>query len=162
MSVQDQFSPEQWKVLLNAPGAASTYVSTASGGGFEVFGEVFSASKFSAKLSVQEGGSGYGDLVDGLLAAMKSMSIKEAKENSISYQSTDPAGMRAELKQHVANAVAIAQVMHYEDGFKRWILDMVRAVAETKTGGFMGVGGTSVIDEQEQAAIDELAALFGM
>ena len=39
---------------------------------------------------------------------------------------------------------------------------MARKVAETKTGGFLGMGGTSVIDEKEQAALDELAALMGI
>jgi len=48
MSIKDQVTPEQWKALLNAPGAASTYVSTASGGGFDMINEVFTAGIFPA------------------------------------------------------------------------------------------------------------------
>jgi hypothetical protein len=162
MSIKDQVTPEQWKALLNAPGAASTYVSTASGGGFEVFNEVFTASKFAKELAMKAGGSGYGKLVDDLLAAMKSMSFEDAKANQIKYQSKDPAGMRAECKQFVADAVAIARALPNSEGYERWILDMVRKVAETKTGGFLGIGAKSVIDEKEKAALDELAILMGM
>lgn len=162
MSIKDQVTPEQWKALLNAPGAASTYVSTASGGGLEVFNEVFTASKFAKELAMKAGGSGYGQLVDELLAAMKSMSFEDAKANQIKYQSKDPAGMRVECKQFVADAVAIAKALPNAEGYQRWILDMVRKVAETKTGGFLGIDAKSVIDEKEKAALDELATLMGM
>ena len=162
MSIKDQVTPEQWKALLNAPGAASTYISTASGGGFEMINEVFTASKFAREVSLKTGGSGYGPLVDELLAAMKSMTFADAKENTVKYQSKDPAGIRAEVKQFVADAVKIAETLPEVDGYKRWILDMVRKVAETKTGGFLGFGGKSVIDEKEQVALDELKTLFGM
>jgi hypothetical protein len=162
MSIKDQVTPEQWKALLNAPGAASTYVSTASGGGFEVLSEIFSASKFAKDLALKTGGSGYGELVDELLAAMKSMSFKDAEQNTFKYQSKDPAGMRAELKQFVADTLAVVKALPGADGYARWILDMVRKVAETKTGGFLGIGGKSVIDEKEQAAMNELAAMMGI
>jgi hypothetical protein len=162
MSIKDQVNPEQWKALLNAPGAASTYVSTASGGGFDVINEVFTASRFAKDLSLQAGGSGYGPLVDELLAAMKSMTFAEARDNTIKYQSKDPAGIRAEVKQFVTDAVKIAEILPDVAGYKRWILDMVRKVAETRTGGFLGFGGRSVIDEKEQAALDELKTMFGM
>jgi hypothetical protein len=162
MSIKDQLTAEQWKVLINAPGAASTYVSTASGGGLEVFNEILTASKFTAKLSNQAGGSGYGELVDELLATIKGMTVKDAQENSVKYQSTEPAAIRAELKQYVAGAVDLIKSLPGADGYKRWILDMVREVAETKTGGFLGIGAKSVIDEKEQAAINEMAALLGL
>ena len=57
------------------------------------------------------------------------------------------------MKQVVADGVAIATSLPDGDGFKQWIVDMVRQVAETKTGGILGIGGTSVINEKEQAAI---------
>ncbi len=162
MSVKDQVGEEKWAALINAPAAASTFISTASGGGLEVFREVLSASKFFAELSQQSGGSGYGSLVDEVLAAMKAMTLGEARENRIEYQSREPSGIRQELKQHVASAVAIAEGLPGGDGYKRWLLDAAREVAETRTGGFLGIGAKSVIDEQEQAAINELSSMFGM
>ncbi len=162
MSIKEQFSPEQWKILINAPGLASSYVSTASGGGFEVFSEVFTASKFAVELARKPGGSGYGELVDELLETMTDINLSDAKEYQVSYQAKDPAEVRAEIKQYLANAVAIAGSRADAAGYKRFIMDTARKVAETKTGGFMGIGAQSVIDEKEQAAIDELAAIVGV
>ena len=162
MSIKEQVSPEQWKSLFNAPSAASTYVSTASGGGLEMFRELFSASKFVQEQVAKTSGSGYGKLVDDFVATIKTMSPKDAMADTIKYQSKDPAGLREEAKKIVAEGVAAASALPDSDGYKRWILDMARKVAETKTGGFLGMGGTSVIDEKEQTALDELAALMGV
>lgn len=162
MSIKEKVTAEQWKTLFNAPSAASAYVSTASGGGLEMFKELFTASKFIAELTKQSGGSVYGELVDGFIEAIKDMSPKDAKAETIKYQSRDPQGIRTEAKQIVADGAAVASTLPGGDGYKRWLLDMARKVAETKTGGVLGVGGTSVIDEKEQAAIDELASLMGV
>lgn len=162
MSIKDQVTVEQWKMLLNAPSAASTFVSTASGGGFEIISEVLTASKFSADLAGKQGGTGYGMMVDEILAQMKGMSFQDARENSVKFTSTDPVSIRAEMKQFVTDAIAFASTLPEADGYKRWILDMVKEVAETKTGGILGFGGKSVIDEKEMAAISELAAILGI
>ncbi len=159
MSIKEKVTAEQWKTLFNAPGAAASFVSTASGGALEMFQEIFSASKFFQSLSMKTEGSGYGTLVDELLAAMKTITLTDAKENSIQYQSKDMVSLRAEAKKIVSDGVAIATTLGEGDSYKRWIVDMARQVAETKTGGFLGFGGKSVIDEKEQAALDELAAL---
>jgi len=162
MSIKEKVTAEQWKTLFNAPSAASAYVSTASGGGLEMFKELFTASKFIAELTKQSGGSGYGELVDGFIDAIKGMNPKDAKAETIKYQSRDPEGIRAEAKKIAADGAAVASTLPGGDGYKRWILDMARKVAETKTGGFLGAGGTSVIDEKEQAALDELASIMGL
>jgi hypothetical protein len=162
MSVRDQVTPEHWKALLIAPGAASTYISTASGGSLEMLDEIFSAGKFFRELSRKTGGSGYGVLVDELLDALKNMTLAEAGDTGFKYRTSDTAGMRLELKQFVANTVAGAKALPDGDGYARWILDMAREVAETKTGGFLGIGGRSVIDEKEQAALDELKTLMDL
>lgn len=162
MGLKDQLNPEQWKALFNAPVAASTYVSSASGGGLEMIKEIMSASKFMQEIAKQGAGGGYGEIVDELLDAMKGMSLKEAKAESIQYQSKDPAGMRAEAKQIVADGIAALGSLPGGDGYRKWILEMARQVALTKTGGFLGIGAKAVIDEKEQAALDELAALLGV
>ena len=159
MTIKEQLTTEHWKALLNAPGAAATFVSTASGGPFEVFNEVFTASKFSAELAVKEGGSGYGALVDELLQSMKGMTMQDARENAVKYESRDPQGIREEITQFIAGAVAIAKTLPDADGYKRWLVDMVYKVAETRTGGILGIGGSSIVDEQELAAVEELKAL---
>ncbi len=162
MSIKNQVSPEDWKILFNAMSAASSYVSMASGRGLETIKEILSASKFASELVQKEGGSGYGELVDELLASMKGMSMDDAKEATIKYESKDIDGIRSELKQVVLRAAAIVANLPGGDGFKRWILDTAREVAETKTGGFLGIGAKSVIDGEEQTALNELAGLLGL
>lgn len=161
MSIKDKVSLEDWKALYNAPFAASTYVSSASGGGFDMIKEVMSASKFMQELAGQEGGSGYGELVDNLLEALKGMSLEDAKNESYRYEGKDLESIRDEARRVVENGIAIAGNLPGTEGYKRWILDMARKVAETKTGGFLGIGAKAVIDEREQAALDELAASIG-
>lgn len=162
MSIKDRLSAEQWKVVFNAPSAAAMFVSTASGGAFEMIKEILTASSFMQDLIKREGGSGYGELVDDLLATIKGMSTDEVKENAIRFEATDPVAARSEFKQVVADGVEAIAAMPSADGFRRWILDVAREVAETKTGGFLGIGAKSVIDEQEQAALDELKAILGL
>lgn len=162
MGFKEKVTEEQWKALLNAPSAASTYVATASGGGFDVIKEIFTAMKFVQESLAKTGGSGYGTMVDELLAEMKGMTAQDAKEDAIKYESKDMPSIRAEAKQIVANGAAAAATLNEGDGYQRWILDMARKVAETRTGGVLGFGGSSVIDEKEQAALDELAVLMGL
>lgn len=157
MGVKDQLTVEQWKALLNAPGAASAYVSSASGGAMDMAWEMDTTSKF-----LQSSSGGYGALVDELLTAMQAMTLDENKANSYQYQAGDMAGMRAEARQLVADAAAAIASLPEADGWKRWLIELTRQVALTKTGGILGIGGKSVIDEQEQAALDELTALLGV
>jgi hypothetical protein len=160
MSIKDRLSPEQWKVVFSAPSAAATYVSTASGGGFEMIKEILTASKFMQDLIKRESSSGYGELVDDLLATIKGMSTDEVKGNAIRFEARDPIAARGEVKQVVADGFAAIAATPGAEGFKRWVLDMAREVAQTKSGGFLGIGARSVIDEQEQSALDELAAMM--
>ena len=162
MSIKETVSPEQWQALFNTPSAACVYVSLANGSGFEIFKEMFSASRFIKNLPRQNKGSGYGQMVDDFLAEIKGMSLKDARTYGKQYQSKDLAGILAEAKQIVAEGAAVASALPGGDGYKCWILDMARNLAMTKTGGFMGFGGVSVIDDKEQAALAELKAILGV
>ena len=158
MGIKAQLTEEQFKAIYNGPFAAATYVSTASGGGFEMVSELLSASKFMGEQLKAGGESGYGELVDGLMEDLRGMSKDELKAASLKVEGKDPAAVRGQVKDAVAEAGATVAGMAGADGYKKWILDIARTVAATKTGGFLGIGAKSVIDEKEQAALDELAA----
>lgn len=162
MTIKEQVTPEQYKTLLNGISAATAYVSTASGGGFEGIKEAINASKFARDAAVKASGSGYGALADELLDGMLEMNFSEARQSAIDIESRDAAGIRAELKQAVVAAAALASTQPDADGYKRFLIDVARTVAETKTGGFLGLGAKSVIDPQEQAALAELASLLNV
>jgi hypothetical protein len=158
MGIKDQLTEEQFKAIYNGPFAAAMYVATASGGGFEMVSELLSASKFMGEQFKAGGEVGYDELVAGLLEDLKGMSKDEAKAFTMKVEGKDPAAVRAQVKDAVVAAGATVAGMAGADGYKKWILDIARAVAATKTGGFLGIGAKSVIDEKEQAALDELAA----
>ncbi len=159
---QRAINPRAMESVIQRSHAASTYIATASGGGFEVFGEVFSASKFMQESMLKTGGSGYGEIVDEILASMKGLTLNDARGMVIKYQSTDPASIRTELKQIITEAATIAAPFPEAEGYKKWILEMVNKVAETRTGGILGFGGTSIVDEKEKAALDELKLILGL
>ncbi len=159
MTNKVEINPTQWKALYNAVSAASTYVSSASGGSFEMFKELSSASKFMEE-TLKSSAGGYGELVDAFLEKMKTVSPKEAKEATIKYEARDAKGIRAEAKKRVADGLAVAASLPGFDGFKRWLLDLSRQAATAKTGGVLGLGAKSKIDEKEQAALDELETLL--
>ena len=161
MTEKVQIDPTQWKALYNATSAASAYVSSASGGGFEMFKELFSASKFMVD-TIKNSSGGYGELGGAFLEKMKGMKPAEAKENTMKYESREMEGIRAEAKQRVVEGGEAVASLPGADGFKRWLLEMARQVALTKTGGVLGIGARSEIDAEEQKALDELAALIGM
>lgn len=160
MGTKENLSTEQWQYFFNAPFAASTFVASASGGGLEMLGEIVNATKFMQRLAEQTSGSGYGELVDDLLSVFKGMTKAEAQDSVLQYQSKEPQALRAEAKQIVAKGATVAASLPGGDGYKRWILDLAREVAATKSGGFLGIGSKSVIDEKEEAALQELADMI--
>ncbi len=162
MTIKDQLTPEQWKYVLNAPMAAGVYVASASGGMMELSKELMEVSKFMSQ-EAAAGDANYGDLVSDFLATMRGMSRDEMKAHAIQYEKTpDISGIRKQTMDTVVNAWAALAPLPGSDGFARWLLEVGRRAAATKTGGHLGIGNKSVIDEQEQAALDELAAVFGV
>lgn len=162
MSIKDQIGSENWKLIFNSMTMASSFVSIASGGGMETLKELISATKFAQELSHKEDGSGYGELVDEILESMKDIGMKDAKDIAIKYESKTVDGLRDELKNLISQVVNAASGLPGEEGFRQWLFDLACRVAKTKTGGFLGIGGKSVVDEQEQIAMDELADLLNL
>ena len=162
MGIKDQITPEQWKALLNAPSYAAEYVATASGGGLDFIQEVFTSMKIVQDTAVRKDGSGFGKLVDEIMSEMAEMTFKEARADSIKTESTDMASLRDAARQVVVDAAAAASALEGGDGYKRWLLYGARKVAETRTGGVLGFGGTSVIDEKEEAALAELKVILNV
>jgi hypothetical protein len=162
MSIKDQVGQEQWRALFNAPSAASAFVSLSTGKGLEVFIEFFNASKFIQNEARHFRSSGYGKMADDFITEIKSMSPKEALADAITYKSKDLISIRTEAKKIVVDGSAVASSLPDGDGYKRWVFDLALNIAETKTGGFLGIGGKSVIDRNKQAALIELEEILGV
>lgn len=162
MTIKDQLTPEQWKSVFSAPMAAATYVASSSGGMMEMSKELFEVSKFMSQ-EAAAGDANYGELVSDYLGVLKGMSRDEMKAAMMQPEKgPDMNAMRAQYKQVVADAWTAIAAMPGADGFARWLLQVGQTAAMTKTGGHFGIGNKSVIDAQEQAALDELAAVLSV
>jgi hypothetical protein len=162
MSLKETVPTKNWKALYNAPFAAAVYVALASGGTSDFPKELFSAGKFISEQTKQSGETGYGELVDELTIDLKNMPEDEAKAITLDYQGKHKTAIRSQAKQAVADAAAVVAELAGADGYRRWLLDAARRAAETKSGGFLGIGAKAEVDEKEQAALDELKSILGM
>ena len=161
MDLKQELSPEDFKLVFNAPLAGATYVAAASGGSFDMVKELTSASKFMAAEAQKGTESGYGELADNLLAAMRGMSHDNSKAMQIQYEkSQNPADMIKQIRQTVVDGWAVVAGLPGADGFARFVVDVAKAAALTKTGGHFGFGNTSEVDAQEQAALDDLTGIM--
>lgn len=162
MRFKHKLSAEQWHAIYYGPFAAATFVSLSSGNAMDFVAEMATVGKLIATAATPGEPSGYGELVDAVLADMDSVKKEDAKGMGIHFggQDKDEAAMRAEARQVIMDAATTISALPGADGYRRWLLDMARATALTRSGGFFGFGGKSEIDAKEQAAINELAGIL--
>ena len=162
MGIKNKVNPGQWQALFNAPSAVCVYVSMANGSGLEIFKEFFRADKFVKNLAKETRAGSYGEMVKEFVDEVKVMPKREAAAYASAYQSDDLAGIRAEAKAIAVAGAAAASTLPDGEGFKRWMLETARQLAETKTGGFLGLGAVPIMEGHKQAALTELQNLFGL
>lgn len=159
MGIREQVTPEQFKTIYNGPVGAAQYVATASGGALEFAHEMLTSAAAMREKALEHA-SDYGPLVQGLAEDMKKLGFSDIDDVAAKVKATDMESLRSGIKQLVAEAAAAVKDMPGADGYKRWVLDVARAAAATKSGGFLGFGAKSVVDEKEEAALAELQAVL--
>lgn len=142
--------------LYNAPFAAATYVSLASGGMMDFAKEMFAARRF-----ITEGARPgvYGVLVDALLAEYANGSPEKAKRLELHYTGDNLISLRAQARQVVVEAAGAVRGLPGAEGYRQWLMDAARTAAMAASGSIFG-GGRGKVDVHEQAAIEELAAIL--
>jgi hypothetical protein len=151
-----QMPDDQYIALYNAPFAAATYVSLASGGMMDFAKEMFAAGRF-----ITEGTRPgvYGVLVDALLAEYANGSPEEAKRLELHYTGDNLSSLRAQARQVVVEAAGAVRGLPGAEGYRQWLMDAARTAAMAAAGNIFG-GGRGEVDVHEQAAIEELAAIL--
>lgn len=159
MTTKADFSAEEWSSLIQAPLAASLYISVADPSLFGAFGEVFSVTRQLVSEAQAPDGN---ELLSAMLAEFKDMTGARAAQPQI--DSRDPAGVKAELLEQIERAVALlntkASQAEATEIKQRLYLFAQRTAQASKEGGFLGMGGTRV-SEAETAALGELARIMG-
>jgi hypothetical protein len=160
MAGKADFTPDEWKLLLKSPMLASLVVVAASPSGpFGVIKEMMAMGKLVAETKAK-GGDALVNAVVNEITTREGM--EQAKPTEIQGMSPDQARAHAldQLKQ--ASALLRQKAPGDATGFARWLQEVAQRVANaSKEGGFLGIGGT-LVSEQEQAALRDTAAALGI
>jgi len=150
MTAKADFNAEQWDVVVGAPLLAAMMVIAADRGGSLRESVAVARAYAEAKERYES------DFMRALLATPPAPAAKgPAKREDV--HGAAAAGVR--------EAVAVLERVGTEDDvveYKRFVFSLAETVAKAhKEGGFLGIGANrSEISEAEQAALDEIAAIF--
>ncbi|HXD98990.1 MAG TPA: hypothetical protein VN646_20730 [Candidatus Acidoferrum sp.] len=161
MTTKANFTPEEWNLLRRAPMMAGLVVVAASPSGpVGILQETFAVGKVLAEAKAQSPGELISSLVADLTteegrkaarpADLVGKSPEQIKSNAL--DSLRQVGTLLDQKARPEESQAV----------KRWLHDTGKRVSEAaKEGGFLGLGGTQV-SEQEKAALNELGRSLGV
>lgn len=147
MTKKADFNADEWATIAEGPLLAGMSVITAARGG--TIRESLAMGQTYAKARQQQGES---DLLDDLVAAPPSADPERVR-------AAGDIGRASSARLREALQLLEQKALPEEvEAYKRFVMSLAEAAAKAhKEGGFMGVGGKQVSDE-EQAALDALAA----
>ncbi len=147
MTKKADFNADEWSTIAEGPLLAGMRVVTAARGG--TIRESIAMGQTYAKARQEEGGS---ELLDDLVSAPPTVDPNRAREAG------DLARASSERLREALGLLEQKASPDEADAYKRFVLAVAEAAARAhKEGGFMGVGGKQVSDEEE-AALNEIAA----
>jgi hypothetical protein len=154
MSKQTDYTPEEWKTISAGPVLAGLLVSVSDmSGPIGVVKEALAV----VKAVTESAASTSNELIKTLAEEIKARGGKPDMP-------AEREGVRASLIDTCKRAAAIvAQKSASEaEEYKRWLVTLAWKTAEaSKEGGFLGIGGT-VVSEEESSAVKELASALGV
>jgi hypothetical protein len=150
MTKKADFNAEEWSTVVEAPLLAGLRVVAADRGG--TIRESLAMGQVYTQARQQHGES---ELLDDLASSPPAMNQERLRAaGDLGTAST------AVLREAVAILEQKASPEEVE-AYKRFVLNVAEAAAKAhKEGGFIGIGGKQVSDN-EQAALDEIAATLG-
>jgi hypothetical protein len=157
MSTKNDYSAEEWKAIIGAPVAAGLYITLA-----DASGPVGIAKEAMAvgKAITESAGADAPEIVKALAETVRTAGGRPELPD---VPKTDRAQMNLALISTLQNAIsAVAAKSPAEaDAYKAWLVSVATKVAHaSKEGGFLGIGGTEVSTE-EQEALKQLASALG-
>lgn len=158
MSLKDSFTPEEWARVLGAPMIAGIAVTAAEPGG--LWGAVKESVAVAGAIGKAKSDGGQNPLIDEIVAAY---GTSEGRGQARGVLKAEAAGKSppevvaaavAELTE--VSALVAAKAPDAAPGFKAWLAEIARKVAEAGTeGGFLGFGGEKV-SAAEKATLDRI------
>jgi hypothetical protein len=161
MTTKANFSPEEWNLMRRAPMMAGLVLVTASPSGpFGLLQETFAMGKVLAEAKAK----GSNELISALVADLATAEGRQAsRPTDLAGQSPEQLKTTALEQMRKVGALLDQKATPEESqAVKRWLHDTGKRVAEAATeGGFLGIGGTQV-SEQEKTALTELGRSLGV
>lgn len=158
MSTEKDYTPEEWKAISVAPFLAGLYVSMSDPSGLVgVAKEAMAVGRTIAETGLTSSTEIIKSLSEGFKGGGQRPEMPDIPKRDLT-------AARAAMAEHLhkATAVIAAKSPAEADAYKTWLLAAAKKVAEAaKEGGFLGFGGTLVSD-QEEAALKELAGKLGV
>lgn len=152
-TTKTDFSAEEWKLLIGAPGVASVLI---IGADFHLFGVPGEFKAMAVSVASTERAGAASDLVAEMIADMEAMD----SDDNDDPPDTNDEEWSVELFRWLTDAAAVIdRVGAVEEslGYKRWVLKVANAVAEASTEGrFLGIGGHRVSDK-EKLSLEQIA-----
>ena len=150
MTRKADFNAEEWSTIVEGPPLAGMRVITASRGG--TIRESIAMGKVYTEARSHQGES---ELLDQLVASPPSIDAQRAREGG------DIAAASTERLREAVSLLESKASPEEAEAYKRFVLSVAEAAAKAhKEGGVLGVGGKEV-SEEEQAALDDIAATLG-
>ncbi len=161
MSTQSDYTPEEWKSITLGPFLAGLYITMADRSGL---GGFVKETMTIGKVIAEAGKSDEVEVVSSLVKSMRDAGFSGRPQLPDLPKEDDPAVLRNAMAEHMTEAAAAIAAKSPEEAeaYKNWLLSAAKRVSEAaKEGGFLGVGGV-LVSEEEQKALEELAGTLGV
>jgi hypothetical protein len=146
-----EFNAEEWQTVVEGPVLAGLRVVAASRGG--TIRESLAVSKVYAAARQKQDDS---ELLDALVASPPAVDAHQVRERGGDIATVSSDRLREALRL-LGEKATPEEVEEY----KAFVVEVARTAAEAhKEGGFIGIGGKP-ISEEEQAALDEIQTVLG-
>lgn len=159
MADKTNFTPDEWKKVLEAPLLAGFAVSAADPSGFiGILQEGFASAKALAAAKADAGADALiKAVVEDLLTPDGRAAAREGVKNVVHGVQLGEIKDRALAELRSTASILDAKAPGDSAAFKKWLNDIANLVAEAGTeGGFLGFGGVKVT-EAERATLSEIS-----
>ena len=164
MADKSNFTPEEWKLLLESVMMAGIAVTVAEPSGlWGLLKESFASGSALRQAKIDPGSS---PLIKAVVANFETSEGQSTARDGLKEQlaSRKPAEVKAQCKETLRQAKALVDAKAPGDAatFKGWLRDISQHVAEaSKEGGFLGIGGVLVSDA-EKATLTKISSVLGL
>jgi hypothetical protein len=162
MVSKNDFSPDEWKKLVQAPLLAGFAVTAADPSSFVgTLQEAFANAKQLAEAKAGADGGLVKAVAEEILSSEGRADAREGVRSIVAGAKLDEIKARALAALKETAAILDQKAPADAAAFKGWLAQISRTVAEAGTeGGFLGFGGVKVSDA-EKATLSEISTILG-